>query len=95
MTISIQTSTDSGHIIVYVINSNGVRILSVSDNGQGSCDLVPGFTYRFEFHIWGAQSADYRIHAEVNPVSTGFLPFDWERHYNGPHQDMGGFYFNL
>ena len=95
MNISVQTNAHGGHIIVYIINSNGIRILTVTDNDQGSCTLVPGFTYRFEFHVWGAQSANYQIQAIVTPVNNGFQPFNWERSYDGAHQDMGGFYFNL
>lgn len=93
MNLSIQTAAEGGHVIVYVINSHGVRILSVTENNQGSCTLVPGANYRFEFHVWGADSASYEIHASVNPSSAGFEPFDFQRPYQGPHQDMGGFYF--
>ena len=95
MQLSIQTKTDGGHIIVYIINSNGVKLVTVRDEGEGSCDLVPGFTYRFEFHVWGAQSADYLIKAKIAPPNPNFEDFNWERHYDGPHQDMGGFYFSL
>lgn len=95
MIINVQTQTQGGHVIVYIINSNGAKILSVRDNSQGSCQLAPGYTYRFEFHVWSSQEADYLIQASVTPPTNSFPDFNWQRHYGEPHQDMGGFYFSI
>jgi hypothetical protein len=95
MNLSVQTTAQGGHLIVYVVNSNNARILTLRDNQQDNVTLAPGFTYRFEFHTWGSEPADYEIHASVNPSNAGFRDFNFARHYDHPDQDMGGFYFTL
>jgi hypothetical protein len=95
MNLTIQTQARGGHLIVYVVNSNNVKILTLRDTEQGNINLAPGFTYRFEFHMWAPQPADYEIHASVNPSNNGFPDFNFTRHYDDPQQDMGGFYFTL
>ena len=93
MVISISTSVKNGHLILYLINSNGIKILTLRDNDSASSMVVPGQTYRFEWHVWSAQTSDYQIAASVTPTPVSFPPFNLTRTYNGPHQDMGGFYF--
>jgi len=95
MDIQIETQAQGGNLIVYVINSNNAKILTVRDNGQGSCNVVPGYNYRIEFHLWGPDSGDYSIQSKVNPANAGFLDLNFQKHYNGPHQDMGGYPFTL
>lgn len=95
MTISIETTVNNGHLILYLINSNGVKIMTLRDNANNSCMLVPGQTYRFEWHVWSNQEANYTIKAAVEPSVNGFPPLNWQREYNSPHNDMGGFYFSV
>ena len=95
MDISIQTTANNGHLILLLINSSGVTILTLRDSDKGDIMLVPGQTYRFEWHVWSATAADYEIDASVAPASHGFPPFNWKKSYPNADTDMGGFYFTL
>lgn len=95
MKLTISTKAKSGQLICYVINANGLYILKLKDSMEGSCQLVPGATYRFEWHTWSSESAEYQIKAVVSPSNPGFPPFDFSRVYPSYHTDMGGFYFTI
>ncbi|HRQ30212.1 MAG TPA: hypothetical protein PLU49_09090 [Saprospiraceae bacterium] len=95
MNISIRTQADNGHLILYLINSNGIKILTLRGNENGNCTLVTGHTYRLEWHVWSPTSAYYSINALVETPELGSPPFEWEKSYESPHQDMGGFYFTV
>ena len=95
MKITISTNAKGGHLICYLINSNGIKILSLKDTDTATCMLVLGNTYRFEWHVWSATKADYKIDAIVVPVCVGFPDFNWKKNYKDSHQDMGGFYFTV
>lgn len=70
-------------------------MLELRDTESNGCMLVPNQTYRFEWHMCSPHSANYEIEATIEPANGGFLPFNFRRQYDGPHQDMGGFYFTL
>ena len=95
MNISITTIANNGHLILYIIDSSGLTILQLKDFDSGSVMLVPGHTYRFEWHVWSPSDAEYTIQATVNPDNPGFAPFDFFKQYTGAHRDMGGFYFTV
>jgi hypothetical protein len=96
MTITVQTQANNGHLILYLLDSKENELLKLRDNNSGTTMLVPGKTYRFEWHVWSATSANYSINADTDPSIPGYFPLQWtppQSSYNGPHQDMGGFYF--
>ena len=95
MQINIITQVTGGHILLYVINSSAVTILTLTDKDQNSIMLVPGQTYRFEWHTWGPGDAEYAIDATVVPANPGFPDFHFDKKYTGPNTDMGGFYFTV
>jgi len=95
MKITITILAQNGNLIVYLINSNGTKVLSLHDNETGECLIVPGIKYRFEWHVWSPTNADYSIVANVNPPNQGFPPFNWTKSYPEPHQDMGAFDFTI
>ena len=95
MKISISTTAKNGHLICHVINGNDVKILSSRDSDSKECMLASGMKYRFEWHVWSSTSAEYKIEADVIPTTPGFPPFNWDKSYDGAHQDMGGFYFTV
>ncbi|MDB5090246.1 MAG: hypothetical protein JWR09_4240 [Mucilaginibacter sp.] len=95
MQLNINTQATNGQLILYVINNSGATILTLRDTDNGSCLIVPGYTYRFEWHTWSPQGADYAINANTDPVNPGFPPFSFSKSYPGPSSDMGGFYFTL
>lgn len=82
-------------MICYAINSNGLYVLKLKDTTEGACILVPGHTYRFEWHTWSAEEAEFEIKAEVLPKNDGFKPFHFKKIYPDAHSDMGGFYFTV
>jgi len=94
MTISITTTATGGHLILYLINSNNIRILELHDSDSRQCMLANG-TYRLEWHVWSPHNASYSIQASISPPNPGFPPFNFQRNYQGSHQDMGGFYFTI
>ncbi|MEI6138949.1 MAG: hypothetical protein WCP85_06785 [Mariniphaga sp.] len=95
MEIKIETTSKDGSLTLYVINSDERKILTLIDNDKGSCTLAPGFTYRFEWHVWSQYNkAAYSIKAEVNPQNANFPPFNWSKTYPNPHQDVGSFPFS-
>ncbi|HTF17807.1 MAG TPA: hypothetical protein VK658_07030 [Chryseolinea sp.] len=93
MTIDINTTATNGHLLVYVLNSNGGQMLTIRDSGSGSCMLVPGKKYRFEWHTWSATPAEYAIDASVNPSSPGFPPLHFDVRYATADEDFGTFEF--
>lgn len=95
MQLDISTTAQNGQLLLYVINSSGIKILTLKDTDQGKCLLVPGHTYRLEWHSWSPQAAHYEIAAHIDPSTDGFPPFDFKRDYDGPKSDMGGFYFTV
>ena len=95
MKITISTTAKDGHLICYLINSNNITILSLKDIDSKNCMLVPGKTYRFEWHVWSPTNAEYKINADVSPANSGFPDLNWEKKYVESHQDMGGFYFSV
>ncbi len=98
MTIHITTQATNGHLILYLMDSKENDIINIRDTGNGSTMLVPGKTYRFEWHVWSATSATYKIQATVSPENPNFPPFDWvppDSDYTSSHQDMGGFFFKI
>lgn len=95
MQLTIRTSAQNGHLIVFVINNNNAKILTVTDSSTGVVNLVAGVTYRFEWHNWSPVAADYSIDAVVQPGSPGFPQLNFAKSYDGPHSDLGGFYFTL
>jgi hypothetical protein len=95
MEIKIETKAKDGHLILYIIDRKENQILVLRDSQKGSCMLVPGKTYRFEWHVWSSKAAEYSITAEVNPENEGFPKFDWAQKYDKAGDDMGGFYFTI
>ncbi len=95
MKISINTTSSKGHLILFILNSNGIEIIRLRENQNDSIMLTPGQTYRFEWHVWCPEASDYEINAEVIPASNNFLPFHLKRSYPSSHQDFGGFYFTI
>ncbi|MBX7124132.1 MAG: hypothetical protein K1X47_00445 [Cyclobacteriaceae bacterium] len=95
MILEVTTQAHQGHVLLYIINSNGAKILTLPDSSTASCMLVPGNTYRLEWHLWSAQEADYHLQAKVTPKNAGFPPFDLQRRYKEAAQDFGGFYFTV
>ncbi len=95
MKIDISTAANGGHLICYLMNSNSIKMLTLKDGETGNCSLVPGNTYRFEWHVWSDTNANYAIKAKVDPANIGFPDFDWKKQYDKPLQDMGGFYFSV
>jgi hypothetical protein len=98
MNIDVQTQANNGHLILYVLDSKNNKLIELRDSTSGSCMLVPGKTYRFEWHVWSSNSADYTIDAKVIPNNNSFPPLHWgppQSSFTGPHQDMGGFYFTI
>ena len=95
MNLSIATTAVGGHMILYVIDGSGATILKLTDFDSGTVILMPGHTYRFEWHVWGTTDADYGIQAIVDPDNPGFSPFNYAKQYTGAHRDMGGFFFTV
>lgn len=98
MNINIQTQANNGHLILYILDSKENELIKLRDNDSGGCMLVPGKTYRLEWHVWASEPADYLIDATVTPDNNAFTPFTWsppQSKYLIPHQDMGGFYFTV
>lgn len=96
MNITINTIANGGNLILYVIDSNGIKILQMNDSSTSSIMLVPGYTYRFEWHVWSPNAADYTLQATVLPATPGFPPFTPPTYYyDKAHRDMGGFYFTV
>jgi hypothetical protein len=93
MLLTLNTTASNGQLILYIINSNGAKILTLKNNDHGTCLLVPGYTYRMEWHTWSPDSADYHIDAGVDSANPGFPPFVFDKSYDGPSSDLGGFYF--
>jgi len=93
MTINITTKANNGHLIVHVKNSAGVIILTVAGTGSGSCMLVPGSSYRFDWYVWSAQAADYSIDASATPPTSGFPQLSFTKKYSSAMEDAGGFPF--
>lgn len=84
MNIYIRTNASNGHLILYLINSNGVKMLSLRDIESNGTMLVPGQTYRFEWHVWSPHSAAYEVEATIEPANEGFQRFTWNRAYDEP-----------
>ena len=95
MNIIINTQAKNGHLFCYLISSENITILSIKDSGSDNCKLIPGSTYRFEWHVWSDMKADYKINAVVSPINQGFPDLNWVKSYGDSHQDMGGFYFSV
>ncbi len=95
MQLSVNTQSTNGSLQLYIINGRGIKILTVSENEGKNVFLVPGQTYRFEWHVWAPISADYEINAEVTPENDGFKNLSWKKSYSTFHDDMSGFYFTL
>jgi|GEM_PF-1821376 len=95
MDIHISTQAKGGQLICYVINSNNIPILKLRDSFTAECVLVPGATYRLEWHTWSAGAAEYKIKARVSPKNDGFPAFNYHKEHAGAHTNMGGFYFTV
>jgi len=95
MDLNIKTTAKNGQLIVYIINKNNVKILTVHENGTGSCLLVPGEKYSFEWHTWNPAAADYTIIASVTGNPTGFPALNFAKSYSGPATDAGVFSFTV
>jgi hypothetical protein len=95
MKITISTTSIGGHITCYLIDADDhIIVLSVHDSDTRECELIPGKKYRFEWHVWGITGSEYGITATVDPACIAFPDFNWDKKYDGSHQDMGGFYFS-
>jgi hypothetical protein len=95
ITITTTAAKEDAHLTCYLLDSNDIIILNLKDNDYGSIGLISNERYRFEWHVWGSGNSKYSISANVTPENTGFPPLKWEKEYSGPHEDMGGFYFNI
>ncbi len=95
MNINIKTTAKNGQLIVYIINKNNVKILTIRENAMGSCLLVPGETYSFEWHTWNPGAAEYAITATVTPNNAGFPPLNLTKNYTTADTDAGIFTFTV
>lgn len=94
MDINIKTEAEGCHVSVN-IKVLGQTLLTLTDNDQGSVNLFPGITYRFEWFVITAHNAHIKIDAVVSPNNDGFLPLAIEKDYPGQVQDGNVFLFTL
>lgn len=83
MKLKIKTTAENGHIRAYLLNSNNVTILSLSDNESKEILLMPGHKYKLEYHIWSPYAAKYTINSE--PALQNY-PDGISFNFNGPKQ---------
>lgn len=96
MKISIKTATESCHVSVTVRPDDKKKVLlNVSENGNGSANLVAGQTYRFEWFVVATKAGKATIMVEVDPANSGLNPFVIENDYLAGDKDGNIFLFKL
>jgi hypothetical protein len=95
MKITINTENDGGSLVVYIIDNKEKTILTLKNTDSSTCDLVYGEKYSLEWHVFGADKAEYKIKASVMPQNVGFPEFNMHRKYPDAHEDGSVFSFNL
>ncbi|HLW18778.1 MAG TPA: hypothetical protein VKX33_00565 [Cyclobacteriaceae bacterium] len=95
MNIHIKTVAKHCHITVKIREDNNV-LLSLTENDEGSAQLLPNTTYIFEWHVFtGSQPAKANIQALVVPANDGFPPLKIDKEYAPGERDGAPFIFTL
>jgi hypothetical protein len=93
MTIHLRTTAEGCNITVN-IKQGGQLLLSLTDNDEGSLDLEPAVTYRFEWFVFTNREAHARIQAQILPDLQDFPPLDIDKNYPPGVTDGNVFLFN-
>jgi hypothetical protein len=93
MTIHLKTTAEDCSITVN-IKKEGQLLLSLTDNDEGSLDLEPALTYRFEWFVFTNKEAHARIEAQILPEVMDFPPLVIDKKYPPGVTDGNIFLFN-